>query len=354
MNRPRPITDLDVPFATNSTLPEFIDDARALAAEAATAPPVPMLVDGMVMALATMLIHGDWRTLKTWILLELLIAGATQTPAFGVLEVPAPFSSLLITNEDGKRRIGERIGAFCRARGVDLPSGLIGVSSNYGVNYDDPTWRDRITREVIDRGYGVVAFDPLRSITATVDKGPGEFQPFSQSMRALIADTGATAAWVHHDAKPAVGVADTRRRGHRASGGGILSATDCPIHVERIGEEPRVIVTPAAWKHSDDPPALELELKTENRDGKLWTAEFIGRPATATSGAQLVLAGKIRTALAESPGLSGSAIVRRVQANKQAVLMTLQNLQTAGELDSYSKGKATCWMLATQGLESRQ
>lgn len=338
----------DDPSPTPAAVAPFITDARELADLADAAPPVPMLVEGLLMATSTWLLHGDWRSLKTWVVLELLIAGATGTPAFGMLAVPKKFTSLFITNEDGARRLGERISALCRGRGITLEAGTIGVSAHRGVWFDTPVWRDRVRDAVVSNGYHVVALDPLRSVTGAVDQGPREFQPFGLACRDLIAETGATVAWAHHDAKPAVGQADTRRRGHRASGGGIVSAADCPVHVERIGEDPRIILTPAAWKHSADPPPVEVELQTEERDGKLWSARLIGQRASATSGPELVLSGRIRAALAQSPGLSGSAIAKVVKTNKQAVLEALSRMQEQGEVDSCSTGRrgaTTSWML---------
>jgi hypothetical protein len=340
---------------TRTTLPApFIDDARMLAEQADAAPAVPMLVSGLMMAVCTWLLHGDWRSLKTWVLLELLIAGATATPAFGLLDVPEKFSSLLLTNEDGALRLGARFAALSRGRGLELEPGAIGISAHRGVWFDDPPWRDRVKDAIVDRGYRVLALDPLRSLTGAVDQGPREFQPFGLACRDLIAETGITLAWAHHDTKPAVGQTDSRRRGHRASGGGIVSAADCPVHIERIGEEPRIIITPAAWKHASDPPPIEVELQTEERDGKLWIARMVGRLASATSGAELVLAGRIRSLLGESPGLSGNAIAKHVKTNRQAVSEALLRMQQQGEVDSYSSGKrggTTSWMLAKAAVQ---
>ncbi len=327
----------------------FIDDARDLADLAETSPPVSMLVDGLLMASCTWLLHGDWRSLKTWCVLELLIAGATGTPAFGLLSVPRRFRSLLITNEDGPGRLGERLAALCRGRGVTLEPDVIGVSAHYGVWLDEPIWVKRIQDAIRDHQYDVVALDPLRSVTGAVDQGPREFQPFGRACRDLVATTGVTVAWTHHDAKPVVGQPDTRRRGHRASGGGITSAADCPIHAERIGEDPCVILTPAAWKHSSDPPPIEITLQSDVRDGKLWSARMVGRHPNLTSGAELLLAGEIRASLKGSSGMSGSAIARQVKANKQAVLEELARMRSHGEVDSHptgGRGAPTFWTLA--------
>jgi hypothetical protein len=119
------------PISTSAS--PFIDDARELADQAETSPPVSMLVDGLLMASCTWLLHGHFRSLKTWCVLELLIAGATGTPAFGLLSVPDRFRSLLITNEDGAGRLGERLAALCRGRGMTLEPGAIGVSAHHGV-----------------------------------------------------------------------------------------------------------------------------------------------------------------------------------------------------------------------------
>lgn len=298
----------DIPHgdATPSAPPDFIDDARALADAADNAPADVPLIEGFVLDLTTWLLHGDWRSFKTWVILEVAVAGATGTPAFGLLPVPKPFRTLFVTNEDSARRLGGRIAAMCRARELVLEPGLIGVSAHRGVWMDDTSWQQRVEQAIVTRGYRLVACDPLRSVTGCVDQGPREFQPFALASRRIV-QAGAAVAWGHHDGKPSVGQADTRRRGHRASGGGIVSAADCPVHAERIGEEPRVILMPHAWKHASDPPSIEVALDVTERDGKLWTARLTGRHVSATSSAETVLIGKIRNALGESPGLSGTA-----------------------------------------------
>lgn len=317
---------------------DFITDARELAALADAAEPDKPLIESLLYPASTWLLHGDPRALKSWTVLEMLMAGATGTPAFGRLHVPKRFRSLLVTNEDGGRRIGERLSALARSRGADVPEG-ISVSAHRGVWLDSQKWQIELLK--LARDYDVIAFDPLRSVTGCVDQGPREYQPFAAFARKLVT-AGATVIQVHHDSKPQVGQADNRRRAHRASGGGVFSAADAPVHAERIGEEPRIILTASAWKHWDDPPPLEVELRIAKQDGKMHTAGMSARAVSATSSAEAVLQGRIRQTLIESPGLSGSEIAKRVRTAKQTVLTTLTQMT---DLDHVTRGKKTEWMV---------
>lgn len=317
---------------------DYITDARELAALADTAEPDQPLIQSLLYPASTWLLHGDPRALKSWTVLEMLVAGATGTPAFGRL-MTRPFTSLLVTNEDGGRRIGERVSALARGRGCDVPMGKLAVSAHRGVWLDSQKWQIEVLKQAPN--YDVIAFDPLRSVTGCVDQGPKEFQPFATFARKLVS-AGATVVQVHHDSKPQVGQTDTRRRAHRASGGGVFSAADAPVHAERIGEEPRIILTASAWKHWDDPPPLEVSLAITKRDGKMHTASMTARAVSATSSAEAVLQGRIRQTLIDSPGLSGSEIAKRVRAAKATVLSTLSQMP---ELDFVVKGNKTEWMV---------
>ena len=63
---------------------------------------------------------------------------------------------------------------------------------------------------------------------------------------------------VHHDTKPPRdGKADDRPRAQRASGGGLLSISDAPMHFERISADTTLLV-PNLWKFSEDPPAMKV------------------------------------------------------------------------------------------------
>ena len=115
-----------------------------------------------------------------------------------------------------------------------------------------------------------------------------------------------------------------------------------------MGEDLRVILTPHAWKLCEPPAAIEITLETEQDGDKFHVARLVGRYVSATTSKDLVLIGRIRGALAESPGLSGSAVARRIHAGKDAVLKTLAAMEGAGEADSFTTGKtgsAVEWFL---------
>jgi RecA-family ATPase len=103
-----------------------------------------------------------------------------------------------------------------------------------------------------------VTFDPLRSLTAAADQAR-ELKPIVTFLRRLMRETGCAVLIVHHHTKPGE-KPDQRRRPQRASGGGIFSIADAPIHVETIDQNRRLLV-PTAFKFCADPAPITLTLE---------------------------------------------------------------------------------------------
>src|SRR3954447_17636216 len=77
-------------------------------------------------------------------------------------------------------------------------------------------------------------------------------------------ETGSVVLVVHHDVKPTAGKPDDRAKPHRASGGGIFSIADAPIHAELIGPGSRVVLTPSHYKFSVPPDPFIVRLETDD------------------------------------------------------------------------------------------
>jgi hypothetical protein len=177
-------------------------------------------------------------------------------------------------------------------------------------------------------GVQLVVLDPLRSLTAGVDQGPRDLQPFARFVRRLMQGPCAVLG-LHHDVKPAAGVQDTRKRAHRASGGGLFSIADAPVHFERVGDDPTVILHPSGWKHSDTPGPLETRLVvTAER------ASLTAIATTSTSAGDRELHGKLLDFLAAHPATSGNKLATALRVRREVVTRALEDLATAGRVDS--------------------
>jgi AAA domain len=324
----------------------FLRSARAL-------PNPRMLIGGLVPGDGITLGHADPRTLKTWLQLEAGIGLTTGRPVGGHCHVASACSVGFITNEDGKQRVGERLDALLRGYGLlDLPDAFY-FAVHRGVWLDDVTWQQRVIDTVKDRAIDLLMLDPLRSLSACIDQGPRELQPFAIFLRRLQDETGC-AIWLnHHNTKPQAGQKDDRRRPHRASGGGLFSIADAPLMLERVGDTNRVIVTPSGWKFAQDPPPLELTLSTvQGSDGQLVEARLVTGPAEAPDAAETALRARVLDFLAENPGAAGSHVAAGIRANKDAVLKALKTLDQLDRVDCTKTARQNRWFIRRAAVPS--
>jgi hypothetical protein len=293
---------------------------------------LPMLGDVLALGEIAML-HGQPRDGKTWVALEFAIAVALADAAFGLARLAATQarSVLIVSNEDGERATARGIQGLLMGRGVlDTPSN-IHLLIGQGCDLDSRLWQHRLIHEIQRLGIGLVILDPLRSLTACVDQGPCELQPFASYLRRLLGQTGVALLLVHHDSKPAAGVIDTRRRAQRASGGAIFSIVDSPLHVERVDAR-RSLVAPDGFKFCADPESFVFE-RTITDDGSCIRLIAI-ETGTAASAGDVAIQTKILAFLKENPGQSGRVIAQGVKAHKQIVADALRRTLDANLVDA--------------------
>ena len=95
---------------------DFVDAEAMLAIDYG---PTPWLVDGLCTEQAVMVIGGEPKTAKTWAALEIAIAVATDTPAFGEFKVrnDDKRGAFLFLCEDGPRSVQRRVRSMITGRG---------------------------------------------------------------------------------------------------------------------------------------------------------------------------------------------------------------------------------------------
>jgi len=289
--------------------------------------------------------HGQPRDGKTWASLEVAIAVALGSQAFGLprLAAPQPRPVLLISNEDGERAVTGRLQMILAGRGVLEAPANVHLIVGQGCDLDAQVWQRRVIQEAQRLGPGLVILDPIRSLTACVDQGPHELQPFALYLRRLLRETAGALLLVHHDAKPAAGVVDNRRRAQRASGGAIFSIVDAPMHVERVDER-RSLIAPDGFKFCPDPESFVFERLT-GHDGQSIRLTAVDT-GSATSATDVALQAKLTAFLRENPGSSGRTVGKGVKVHRQVVADTLERMFQAGLVDAVDGArKARLWTL---------
>ena len=317
----------------------FVSSLANLLTRAAGITEPAWLVDGLLPGDGTILIHSQPREYKTLTVQALLLAVTTGRPAFGLerLHVAEARPAWYVTEEDGWWRVAQRFQQLMQGYGLDDAPELLDVSAGRGLNLDLVEWQERIIATARERGYRLVVLDPLRSVTEAADQGPRELKPFAAFLRRFIRETGAVVLIVHHDVKPPTTGTDKRRRPQRASGGGIFSIADSPIHVDRVDETRRMLV-PTAYKFATDPPTVTVRLER----GPGWL-RLVGEETTAAKPDDAAVDLRILEYLKNSPYSYGSVVAKGARANKELVLQRLKALAGQGLVDCVEEGKGIKW-----------
>jgi hypothetical protein len=309
---------------------------------------IPELVPGIGITM----LHGQPRSLKTWSCLEMALAMALGDCAFGLerFRVPAPLDIWYITEEDPDVDVYERLACLLAGRNCrDIPA-RFHISVQRSIAIDDPAWQARMVQYAQQHQIRHTTIEPIRASSAAVDQGPREIKPLAAFSRHYMRETVSALTIGHHDTKPLAGKADDRAKPQRASGGGIFSIADSPIHVEMVGPGSRSILTPSHYKFSTAPEPFVIALRADDPKRPTWV-RIAGETTSAAAATELALHERITTYLREHPGTSGSSISRGIHVSKEATLNALDALRLAGIVDFYKRGQAQLWSVLSGGAE---
>jgi putative DNA primase/helicase len=296
-------------------------------------PPMRYLIDELLPEQVLALLHGEPRTRKSWAALDLAIAIATGTAAFGMerFRVSTPLPVLYSSQEDTARVVRLRAKALLRGRGIDQFPPTLAFAVHKGIDLESGEWIEVLVRDVLRYGFKLITFDPIRRYGLNVDKGPADVQRITAQLRRLSIETGVAVQAVHHDVKPAADNKDNRRRGHKASGGDWFAASECPIAFESAGDS-CTLIRPEDYKLSGDPESFQFRLETDNsRHPTL--ARLIGETVSAEEAAELPLQHNVLEYVRKNPHRSTNAIEKGVKARHEDVAGALENLLAAGKVD---------------------
>jgi hypothetical protein len=319
-------------------------------------PPIQYLVNELLPSGIMALDHGEPRTRKTWAALEVCIAVATGTPAFGLdrFRTTKPVPVLYSSQEDAAPLVRMRAKALLKGRGIERFPATLAFSVHKGIDLESPEWHRALIRDTIRYGFRLICLDPIRRFAPNADKGPAEVLAVTGFLRRLAVETGATIKIEHHDVKPPNTGRDERRRSHRASGGDWFAACECPVSFEQAGENTTLVV-PEDYKLSTDPEPFTVRLETDDPRTPTW-ARMVGRTESADSVELIEDQKRVLEYLAKhTGGVSGTNIVKGLRAQKERTLRTLDQLLEKGMVDCvnpHKKGKAILWFLRQNGVEN--
>src|SRR5581483_5058761 len=226
---------------------------------------------------------------KSLAALELALAAATGTPAFGLRRfTPAAAVPVLYVQEEDPRALTRpRLRALIRARCGEAPDTLH-VAVRRGVDLDDPLWVDQLVSDLKRLGVRLLVLDAARRLSAKTDEGPGKVRELTRVLRTIVNATGVSIVVVHHDVKPPNTGQDQRRRSQRASGGDWLAACECPVRVEKVGARDS-LVYPQDYKFGLDPAPFTFA--TEIAEGLI--TRLVGTDTTADAAEKAGIRGRV-------------------------------------------------------------
>jgi hypothetical protein len=313
----------------------------------------PDIITELVPGIGITMVHGQPRSLKTWALDEIALSSTCGDMAFGLerFSVPTPIQTWSITEEDPDLDVRDRFGCLLAGRGLTTPPEGLHVSVHRRIRLDDPEQQARMIAYAREHQIKLTIIDPIRASSTAVDQGPREINPLATFFRLYMLETGSAVALGHHDTKPLAGKPDERAKPQRASGGGIFSIADSPIHAELVGPGSRSILTPSLYKYSTAPDPFVIVLDADDPKRPTWV-RLRGETTTAAVAAEVSLHERILEYLRNHPATPGSKVATGIHVNKATVLNALDAMRLGGLVDYYKRGQAQLWSALSVGVES--
>lgn len=213
---------------------DFVDAETLLSTDYG---PTPWLVDGICTEQAVMVIGGEPKTAKTWAALEMAIAVATDTPAFGEFKVRnvSDRSAWMFLCEDNSRSVQRRVKSIVQGRGPVLAGWgkRLKVKALGSMHLDDIGALARYVATIRQCPVkpALVAFDPLRDLHANNEDSSTEMQGVYSALRALRTVLQCSVVFVHHAGK-ATADGEKRRGGQKLRGSSALhGAVDAGLYL---------------------------------------------------------------------------------------------------------------------------
>jgi len=142
-------------------------------------------------------IAGEPKTLKTWLVCELIIAITAGRPAFGEFACRRPGRVLYVAEEGNRRRFQERLAGLCNAYGVPLEDVKANLDVIWRQHVDllDSAWQRDLA--AIAPAYRAIFLDPFRDMHDADEDRVHQVKPVLDFLRRLQEQGPAVIAVMH-------------------------------------------------------------------------------------------------------------------------------------------------------------
>lgn len=211
-------------------------------------PDTPWQVRGLITERSLCVIGGEPKTTKTWAALEIAMAIATGTPAFGEFQaMKAPAHVALFMAEDSRRSVRNRLRALATSRGLEPKVACARMHAAYMQAIDLRNINHVaglvVSVREIPGPVGMIVLDPLRDCHGAEENSATEMATVAQAMRALRTVTGASVVFIHHMGK-ATADSKNRRAGQSMRGSTALhGAVDCGLYLRDLKTDKQTVWT---------------------------------------------------------------------------------------------------------------
>jgi AAA domain len=301
----------------------WLIDAADLLAEPDPGP-TPWLVENLIVDQALLAAVGQWKTTKSYGLLDVAISIVTGRPAFGQLEIPKPGPVVFVIEESGRAALWRRLDALTRGRAIPREE-LRGLhlSANARVKLDDREWQKRLLEAGQRIRPRLFVFDPLARMKASerVENDQSDMAALIEYLRVLRDETGATVGFVQHT-------------GHTGT------------HMRGSSDLESVWETRLTWKRSNS-TSPTVELSSEHREAEAGPSleyQIAWDGATRTMRFTLstdVLVEQVKAFLAESPDASANDVAKALGGTRAAVLEAVRSVRGEGGTDPLEPPRTT-------------
>ena len=198
-------------------------------------PGADWLVRGILPDRSFGMVGGEPKSDKTWIVIELALAVATNTPVFGEFDTGPARPVALFLAEDAERAARNRLRALAAARGMEPADALrnVSVSCRAPLDVRDDAQLARLVAScrVLPAPPALVVVDPLREVHGANEDSSDEMIDVLGRFKAVRDILGCAVIAVHHTAKISADVS-RRRYGQKLRGSGAIhGAIDAGLYV---------------------------------------------------------------------------------------------------------------------------
>jgi hypothetical protein len=332
-------------------------DARPAAIRLLDAPPpapISWPVPGLLLRDVN-LIGGEAGSGKSTAILAILAAIAGGYPPFNRFPAGEPSPCLLVSEEDDRDVIVNRVEALIQGHGWDRERvlGNLHVHALDGVLLDDAGWQLHLAAEAREIRAAAIGFDP----TASVMQGNAERNPeiklVTRFCRALV-QAGHAVLFGHHVTKPSE---QRQQKAHRMLGGvEWFNAARMVWWCERRDTGMVLECLKASRTRRPDPLEIVRTVRTDPTNDASWleATMMIGPENTTGKGMSdldLAVLGVLCKAVTAPSSTDIRLLVRRQgeKGNNEEVAASVAGLMAAGLIRWERVGKAKAWSPTDEG-----